>query len=111
MIVDAFMFYNEFDILELRFELLDRCVDQFVLVEAEVNHVGGPKPLFFKENSERYARWAHKIRHVIVTKEGRRPIRVHGPVRSTNGTASRGASKLGTHLTAHLKTGSRTKRS
>jgi beta-1,4-mannosyl-glycoprotein beta-1,4-N-acetylglucosaminyltransferase len=69
MLVDAFMFYNEFDVLELRLELLDRYVDQFVLVEAEVNHIGGPKPLFFDQNKERYARWAHKIRHVIMTKE------------------------------------------
>lgn len=69
MLVDAFMFYNEFDVLELRLELLDRCVDLFVLVEAEVNHIGGPKPLFFEQNKERYARWAHKIRHVIMTKE------------------------------------------
>lgn len=67
MLVDAFMFYNEFDVLELRLELLDRYVDRFVLVEAEVNHIGGVKPLFFKQNSERYAKWAHKIQHVIVT--------------------------------------------
>ena len=53
MLVDAFMFYNEFDVLELRLEVLDRYVDQFVLVEAEVNHIGGPKPLFFSENKER----------------------------------------------------------
>ena len=69
MLVDAFMFYNELDILELRLELLDRYVDQFVLVEAEVNHVGGPKPMFFSDNIERYSKWAHKIRHVVVTKE------------------------------------------
>jgi beta-1,4-mannosyl-glycoprotein beta-1,4-N-acetylglucosaminyltransferase len=69
MLVDAFMFYNEFDVLELRLELLDSYVDLFVLVEAEVNHIGGPKPLFFEQNKERYARWAHKIRHVIMTKE------------------------------------------
>ena len=31
------MFYNEFDVLELRLECLDRYVDRFVLVEAEVN--------------------------------------------------------------------------
>jgi beta-1,4-mannosyl-glycoprotein beta-1,4-N-acetylglucosaminyltransferase len=69
MLVDAFMFYNEFDVLELRLELLDRYVDRFVLVEAEVNHVGGPKPLFFDQNKERYARWAHKIHNVVMTKE------------------------------------------
>jgi hypothetical protein len=69
MLVDTFMFYNEFDILELRLEVLDRYVDRFVLVEAEVNHVGGPKPLYFQENKERYAKWLHKITHIIVTAE------------------------------------------
>jgi beta-1,4-mannosyl-glycoprotein beta-1,4-N-acetylglucosaminyltransferase len=69
MLVDTFMFYNEFDVLELRLEVLDRYVDRFVLVEAEVNHVGGPKPLYFNENKERYAKWLHKIEHVIVKAE------------------------------------------
>lgn len=69
MIVDAFMFYNEFNVLELRLELLDNYVDRFVIVESEVNHVGGPKELFFQNNRERYSRWAHKITHVVVTAE------------------------------------------
>ena len=69
MLVDAFMFYNELDILELRLEVLNRYVDRFVLVEAEVNHVGGPKELFFQKNRERYSKWLHKIEHVIVTAE------------------------------------------
>jgi len=69
MLVDTFMFYNEFDILELRLELLDRYVDRFVLVESEVNHVGGPKELFFQNNKQRFARWLPKITHIIVTAE------------------------------------------
>jgi len=67
MLVDTFMFYNEFDVLELRLEILDRYVDRFVLVEAEMNHVGGPKELFFQKNRDRYAKWLHKITHVVVT--------------------------------------------
>lgn len=67
MLVDTFMFYNELDILELRLEVLDRCVDRFVLVEAEVNHVGGSKELFFQKNRDRYAKWLHKITHVVVS--------------------------------------------
>jgi beta-1,4-mannosyl-glycoprotein beta-1,4-N-acetylglucosaminyltransferase len=67
MLVDAFMFYNELEILELRLECLDEHVDRFVLVESEVNHVGGPKELFFQNNKDRFSKWIHKIEHVIVT--------------------------------------------
>lgn len=67
MLVDTFMFYNEYDILELRLEVLDKYVDRFVLVEAELNHVGGPKELFFEKKKEHYAKWLHKIVHVVVT--------------------------------------------
>jgi len=69
MLIDTFMFYNELDILELRLEILDPYVDHFVIVEAEVNHIGGPKKLFFQENKERYDKWSSKIIHVIVTAE------------------------------------------
>ena len=69
MLLDTFMFYNEYDILELRLEVLDRYVDRFVLVEAELNHSGGPKELLFQKNKDRYAKWLHKIEHVIVTAE------------------------------------------
>ena len=67
MLVDSFMFYNELDILELRLMCLDRYVDRFVLVEAEVNHVGGPKELFFEKNKERFAKWLPKITHIVVS--------------------------------------------
>ncbi|BAT22435.1 putative glycosyltransferase [Yellowstone lake phycodnavirus 2] len=69
MLVDTFMFYNELDVLEIRLKTLEPYVDVFVLVESEVNHVGGPKELFFEQNKERFAKWLPKIRHVIVTKE------------------------------------------
>lgn len=69
MIVDTFMFYNEFDVLDLRLEVLDKYVDKFILVESEVNHAGGPKPLYFKENIDRYSKWLDKIVYVVVTAE------------------------------------------
>jgi hypothetical protein len=69
MIVDTFMFYNELDILELRLMVLDEYVDKFVLVEAEVNHVGGPKELFFYKNRQRFTKWLDKIEHVVVSAE------------------------------------------
>jgi len=69
MIVDTFMFYNELDVLELRLLVLDEYVDLFVLVESEVNHAGGRKELFFKNNLERFSKWLPKIKHIIVTAE------------------------------------------
>ena len=69
MIVDTFMFYNELDVLELRLEILDEYVDRFVIVEAELNHVGTPKELFFTKNQERFAKWLHKIHLVVVPAE------------------------------------------
>jgi len=65
MLVDCFMFYNELDVLEARLTLLDEYVDLFVLVEAEVTHLGGRKPLYFEQNKERYSKWLPKIRYVL----------------------------------------------
>lgn len=69
MLIDAFIFYNELDLLELRLEVLDKYVDKFVLVESEVNHIGERKPLYYDQNKERYAKWNDKIIHVVVSEE------------------------------------------
>lgn len=65
-LVDCFMFYNEFKILELRLTLLAPYVEKFVLVESELNHIGTPKPLYFNENKDRFAKWLPMIEHIIV---------------------------------------------
>lgn len=49
MIVDAFIFYNEVDMLRLRLQELDALVDMFVLVEMDTTFVGAPKPSHFLE--------------------------------------------------------------
>lgn len=64
-IFDAFTFFNELDILEIRLTELDSVVDRFVLVEATTTHKGDPKPLFFEANKARFAKWLPKIRHVV----------------------------------------------
>lgn len=66
-IYDTFCFFNEFDLLELRLNILDPYVDYFVLSEASVTHTGQPKPFYFEENKERYAKFLDKIIHVKVT--------------------------------------------
>lgn len=67
MIYDCFTFFNELDLLEIRLNELDSCVDKFVLVEATLTHQGKPKPLHYDENKERFAAFHHKLIHVIVS--------------------------------------------
>lgn len=64
-VFDAFTFYNELDLLELRLEELYDHVDAFVIVEAPWTFQGKPKPLVLKENFARFARFADKIVHVV----------------------------------------------
>jgi beta-1,4-mannosyl-glycoprotein beta-1,4-N-acetylglucosaminyltransferase len=61
MLIDCFMFSNEYDILEGRMEYLDSAVDKFVIVESNINHNGTTKKLNFLENINRYSKFMHKI--------------------------------------------------
>jgi len=65
-IVDAFIFYNELDLLELRFKELNDIVDFFILVEATHTFTGKDKPLVFSENRERFKEYLGKVIHVVV---------------------------------------------
>lgn len=60
-IFDCFTFFNELDLLEFRFKLLDPFVDHFVISESNVTHSGKEKPYHFQHNRDRYAKWQHKI--------------------------------------------------
>ena len=60
-IFDAFNFFNELDILEIRLNILDPVVDFFVIVESSITHSGEPKPFYFEENRARYEKFLHKI--------------------------------------------------
>jgi hypothetical protein len=65
-VFDCFPFNDELLLLRFRLELLDPVVDRFVLVEADTNHQGRPKELFFSENRDMFAPWLAKISHVVV---------------------------------------------
>lgn len=61
MIIDSFMFLNEFDLLEGRLEYLNDVVDYFIIVENDTTHSGNKKPLNFHDNAARYEKYHHKI--------------------------------------------------
>ena len=63
-VFDCFTFLNEFDVLKLRFELLDPVVDYFVISELELTHQWNEKPLYFKENRSLFEKYAHKIIYI-----------------------------------------------
>lgn len=65
MIYDCFTFFNELDLLEIRLNILDPYVDYFVLAECEETFSGLDKPLYYKENKDRFSKWNHKIIHHV----------------------------------------------
>jgi len=61
MIVDSFIFFNEFDILDGRLEYLYDHVDYFVIVESNLTFSGNKKPLYFMNNMSRYKKYLDKV--------------------------------------------------
>ena len=49
MLIDAFPFFNEQELVELRVEYLSEIVDYFVVVEADITHQGQKKKWNFPE--------------------------------------------------------------
>jgi len=65
-IFDCFPFFNELEILELRFLELYDIVDYFVIVEANRTHNGTPKEFIFENNKDRFKKWIDKVIYVKV---------------------------------------------
>jgi hypothetical protein len=61
LVVDTFMFNEEFDLLELRLDTMAEAVDWFVAVEGDVDHQNNPKPYHLTDNVDRYKAWADKL--------------------------------------------------
>jgi len=68
-VYDAFMFFNEFELLAVRLEEHDPFVDFFILAQADRNHAGKKKELLFNLDDPRFQKYAHKIIVVNVALE------------------------------------------
>jgi hypothetical protein len=68
-VVDAFIFHDEFELLDIRLRELDGVVDRFVIVESPWTFQGTAKPLHLRAHIERVAPWRDRI--VLVTAEQR----------------------------------------
>ena len=65
-VYDCFTFFNEFELLELRLNLLNNMVDHFVLVEADKTHKNESKEFNFEKNKDRFTEYLHKIVYIKV---------------------------------------------
>ena len=65
-VYDCFTFFNELDLLELRFEELYDYVDFFVIAEANKTHSGKSKPFILEKNKARYKKYWKKVRYIKV---------------------------------------------
>jgi beta-1,4-mannosyl-glycoprotein beta-1,4-N-acetylglucosaminyltransferase len=65
-IYDCFMFFDELDIIDIRFQTLFDVVDKFVIVESTRTHSNKPKELVFHNNKERFSKYLDKVIYVIV---------------------------------------------
>lgn len=65
-IIDVFTFNGEYDLLEIRLNILNDHVDEFIIVEARETFSGKPKPLYYEKEKARYEKWAHKIKYHII---------------------------------------------
>jgi len=68
-VYDCFLFYDEFDILEIRLNILNDVVDYFVLVESSRTFSGNKKPLYFSKNKHKFSKYLNKIKHVVIDDE------------------------------------------
>ena len=66
MVVDAFTYNNERELLEIRLNILDDSVDQFVIMEATKTFSGKPKPLYFERDKGLFKKWEHKIKYYVL---------------------------------------------
>ena len=72
------MFYNELEMLKIRFEELYDVVDAFVLIEATKTHsMGKPKPLYYSDNKHLFTKYSDKIIHIVTDFEENYPFAKH----------------------------------
>lgn len=65
-IYDAFLFFNELELLEMRMNILDNIVDFFVIVESTKTFSSNSKDLIYFKNKHLFEKFQDKIIHVII---------------------------------------------
>ena len=66
MIYDIFSYNGEADMLEIRLNILNDSVDQFIIIEAPTTFSGLDRFVYFPLEQERFKKFLPKIRHFII---------------------------------------------
>ncbi len=66
-IIDTTTYYEEDLMMDLRFNILDQYVDEFIVSEATYSHSGKEKKINF--NKKKFPKFEKKINHIIIDKE------------------------------------------
>lgn len=67
MLIDAFTFFNEYDMLEARLKYYYDFVDKFVISECDHTHAGNYKGFNFEKEMKRYEKYLPKIEYLKLT--------------------------------------------
>lgn len=67
-IIDTIFFYDEIEMLYFRLTELDEYVNEFIIMECEMDFKGNPKPLNYLENIDLFKKWEHKITYIPTPK-------------------------------------------
>lgn len=65
-VIDAFLFFRELDLLEIRLEHLAPYVDVFIICEAGQTFSGKRKEFNFEKNIKRFSKYLHKIHYLKI---------------------------------------------
>lgn len=65
-IFDCFTFFNEIELLHLRFLEYYSVVDYFVICEAKTSFTGKKHELVFEKNKERFAQYLDKVIYIVI---------------------------------------------
>ena len=74
-IFDCFQFFNEEHIADLRFNILNKYVDKFIIVESTINHQGKSKKLNF--DIKNFTKFKDKINYIVVDDTPKEFIKPH----------------------------------
>ena len=80
-IFDCITYYNEDLILEVRFNILNRYVDKFLITEAKYSHSGEKKKLNF--NINKFSEFKKKITYIAIENEPK-PLAITNPRKRKN---------------------------